>query len=233
MNEVTTDTPKKSLNLRPIFIAIVLVVLAAGAYFFFIQKEGGAKSETVAVVNGTAIDGKALDRGIQQVNASYTSQGMDVGGAETEAAVREQALSALINRQLILDAAINAGVTTDDAAVETEYQNAVSNLGGEENLAAALLEVGMSDEDLRADIKKDLMISAYLEQTLDLQSVTVTDEEIQIAYKTADENNEEELPALEEVEEVIRNQLVYEKQQQLIGAELDRLRAEADIEIKT
>ncbi|OHC37435.1 MAG: hypothetical protein A2211_05350 [Rhodanobacter sp. RIFOXYA1_FULL_67_6] len=90
----------------------------------------------------------------------------------------------------------------------------------------------MTEADLRADIANDVIINKYLDEKLGLNTLTVSDEDVQTAYDAAAESNTEEVPPLEEVAELIRNQLLAEKQQGLIGTELERLRAEATIEIK-
>lgn len=235
MNEVTTEAPNKGNGLLIAFGVIALLALGVGAYFFFTggMNETGdvPEGDAVAIVNGTTIDRATYDRSVTQITGSYTAQGIDTTSAEVSTSIRDQALSALINRQLMVDAATNAGMTASDEEVEAEFQTAVTNMGGAENLNVALSDIGMNETDLRADLRKDVMINKYLDQKLNLQAIVVTDEEVQAAYDTAAETNEQELPAFEDVKELIRNQLTLEQQQVLINAELETLRAAATIQV--
>ena len=130
-------------------------------------------------------------------------------------------------------AALSAGVTVDDSEVDTEYQTVVTSLGSEEALTTALSENGMNEDNLRSEIRTDLLINKYLETKLGVSTIVVTDEEIQTAYDTAISSSEstEEAPALADVRDLISNQLLSEKQQLAINAELERLRQEASIEV--
>lgn len=234
----TSNTSGGNKNLTAILIVAAILVIAGGAYWYLTTRQGEEAAETTsegevaAVVNGHEIDKATLERSIEQVSGSYTAQGIDTSSAEASAAIREQALTALINRQLMIDAAKGAGLTASNEEVEAEYQVAVENIGGAENLSTALSDIGMTEADLRADIANDVIINKYLDENLGLKDLTVTDEEVKTAYDAAAESNTEEVPALEDVEELLRNQLLMEKQQELISTELERLRAEATIEIK-
>ncbi len=131
----------------------------------------------------------------------------------------------------MINAATEAGVAATDEEVEAQFQVALENVGGQENLASALAGIGMTEEELRADIKNDVLINNYLEDKLGLAELSVSDEEVQAAYDAAAASNAEEVPPLADVAELIKNQLLLEKQQQAISVELEKLRAEAEIEV--
>lgn len=238
MDETSNTTSRGNKGLTATLVVVAILLIAGGAYWYLSERQGEEATETedggevAAVVNGHEIDRDTLERSIEQVSGSYTAQGIDTTSAEAVAAIREQALTALINRQLMIGAASGAGLTATEEEVEAEYQVALENVGGAENLTAALSDIGMTEADLRADIANDVIINKYLDEKLGLNTLTVSDEDVQTAYDAAAESNTEEVPPLEEVAELIRNQLLAEKQQGLIGTELERLRAEATIEIK-
>lgn len=218
-----------------IVVVLAILAIAAGAYWY-LQKntvaptdaEGG---EAALIVDGREIDRATLERSVEQIMSTYAAQGVDTSTAEASAAIREQAVTALVNRQLMINAATEAGIEASDEEVEAQFQTALQNVGGQENLTAALSEIGMTEADLRSDIRNDVIINGYLEAKLNIGTLSVTDEEVQTAYDTAAAANSEEVPPLEDVAELIKNQLLMEKQQQAVAAELERLRAEANIEI--
>lgn len=250
MNEVTNETTggeKKGGNMLPIIVVIVIVLaLAAGGYYLVNNNKAEEAPATtddatallglegegpVARVDGVEIGRDEYRRSAEQIISSYAAQGVDVSGADQIAAIKDQALASLINRQLVFAAAEKAGVTADDTAVEAEYQNVLSSLGGEEGVATALTAAGLDEQDLRDDLKKSVIINSYLSSKLNLDAITVSDEEVASYYETAKAGATVEVPALEEVSELIKTQLLAEKQQQAIGTELDGLRANANIEV--
>jgi parvulin-like peptidyl-prolyl isomerase len=237
MNDTTTEarTPNNSSS-KALWLtagAIGAVVLAAGAYYLY-GNNPSSGNQSVARVDGVEITQASYDQSTKQISAAYAAQGVDTASAEIAAAIKEQALNTLINRQLLLSVAEREGHQVDDAEVETEYQNVLAELGGEEGLQAALNETGITETTLRTDLRHDALINKYLRVKLGLEDLVVTDEEVETAYAAALETNAsstEALPPIEDVRELIRGQLVSEKSQALINTELERLRQEATIEI--
>lgn len=218
-------------------ILAVLAVAAGGIYFYMNTNDQVAENNdtgaAVARVNREEISRSEYERSAAQIAGVYASQGANPNDPQVIASVQDQALNTLINRYLMSDAAADSGITVNDAELETEYQTVVTSLGSVEALNTALRENGMDESDLRSEIRVDLLINKYLESKLQISSIAVTDEEIETAYETAIANNEsaEEIPALTDVRDLIGNQLLGEKQQVAINAELERLRQEAEIEV--
>lgn len=258
MNDVDTNkqspaTPldkKSNGNMLAFLVIIAIAVIAGGAYYFLQKKDtvepvvntGNPEisdafsltdADPVAKVDGVEISGEVYRRSITQTVTTYQSQGIDISSTEAVTAIKQQVLDGLISRQLVLKAGIDAGVTVDDAAVETEYQNTITGLGGSEALAEALSSVSMSEADLRSEIKDGLIINGYLTSRISPDSFTFSDEEVLSFYETAKTEAGEtaEIPPLEEVRDVIVSQLRSQAEQQAINAEIERLRAEANIEI--
>ncbi len=225
--------------------AIVVLALVAGGYYYSKNRENApAPADTgtasipgvdgegpVARVDGTEIGREEYRRAVEQLVASYNSQGLDVSSAEAGEGIKTQAVDTLVNRQLVIAAAMKAGITADDQAVEAEYQNLVSSLGGPEQLAAALASANTNEEELRADLKEGVLINNYLAAKTGLNNLTVSDEEVTAYYETAKASSTAGVPELADVKDLIKNQLLADKQQKAIAAEVEKLRAEATIEI--
>lgn len=247
MTEETTETrTSKGSNILPAIIGIVIVLALLGGAYYFLGMQSpeenmnpGGMSEAldlegegpVARVNGVEIGRDEYRRGVEQLVATYATQGITIPDEEA-AAVKEQVINNLINRQLVLAAAISAGTQATEAEIEAEYQNMIANFSDADGLNNALAEAGITEEELRADIEASIMINNYLSNRVDTGSLTVTDAEVAAYYEKAkEEAGSTEVPPLEEVSELIKNQLVAEKQQQALAAELEVLRAGANIEI--
>lgn len=249
------NTPVKSNNgLFAILGLVILIALVVGGYFYFQNQESDSAGNTngnnigsneaqipssletegngpVARVNGEEIEQSEYNKAVQQLISNYAAQGTTITDEEAPQ-VKEQVITTLVNRQLVLQAATEAGITVDDAAVETEYQNTLTNLGGEDSLKSALENAGITNEELRDDLREGLMMNAYLDSQLDLNNISVTDEEVEAYYNSAAESaGETEVPPLADVRELIENQLVSQTQQELINAEIERLRSAAEIEV--
>jgi len=240
MNDVTNETGTKSNSnmLLALFgTLVVLAIVGGGAYFYFNKSSdvtgNNDNTSVVARVNGEEISRAEYDRSVTQIKGAYTSQGADPNDPQVTATAEEQALNTLINRRLMSEAAAKSGIAVEDTEMETQYQAVITNIGGAEALQTALNQSGMSEADLKAEIRTDILINKYLESKLQISSITATDEEIETAYETAVANNQgtEEVPALADVRELISSQLVGEKQQVAINAEIERLRQEAEIEV--
>src|SRR5690606_24713820 len=150
MNEVTTENKSKGNGLMIAVVIAIVAALAIGGYFFYKNNMGDNAAEgAVATVDGVEITRADHDRRAAQLTNVYTSQGIDTSSAEAANAIREQALTTLINRQLVLNAATEAGTTVSDDTVETEYQTLVSSMGGEANLSAAITATGVSLDQFR------------------------------------------------------------------------------------
>lgn len=232
MNDVATEKAAGKKGALIGVLVLAIAALAIGGYFLLQKGDATDGGKTVATVDGEVISQAAFERSATQIKNAFAAQGIDVTSSDIEASIKEQAINTLVNRQLVLNAANKAGITATDEQVDAEYAAIVDNMGGEENLKATLEEGGATIEEFKRDLRSDILINSYLEQKLGTGEVTVTDEEVRAAYDasvgTAEEAN---MPSFEEVAELIRGQLTSQKQEELISAELDRLRAEADIEV--
>lgn len=238
MNDVVNEANRggRKTSLLVLIAIIILAAIGAGAWFYF-EKDAttntptpAANDEVVARVDGVEISRAAYERNLQQLRGAYTSQGIDVSSATSSEVLKEQAINALINRQIIIAAAKAENIAVDTGTIDTEYKNIVEGAGGAEALASALAATGVTDDMVRKDIEEGLIIQQYLATKVGINSATVSEEEVKNYYEAAKKENAE-VPAFEEVSEAIKNQLLAQKQEAMINAALEKLRADAKIEI--
>jgi len=239
----TPNTPPSGGKGAAVVVGIVVLLALVGGGWYLTQvapKENNENTpseaanmepnEPVARVNGQEIIYKDYQERVKEVANAATAQGLDPTDETLAAQISDQAITALINSQILLQNSIEAGITVSDEQIEESYQRAADQLGGEEALQSALQELGFTEEELRADIKEQLLIDAYVQSETDYQNFTASDEEIDSYYAEVSEGNEE-VPPLEEVRDLISSQILTEKQQAAINELVQSLRAEAEIEI--
>ncbi len=115
--------------------------------------------------------------------------------------------------------------------ITERYQGIVDAQGGEEALAARMAELMITKEGLMSDIEDEILIQTHLDTAVDLKSIDVTKEEVDAFYKSVTSNPEVTVPPLEEVRDQVEQEIRYGKQQELIGAYIETLKKDAEVEV--
>lgn len=231
-NTQAAAMPAESGALKKAAVAAVLLVvllgLIAAGYVYF----GGASNPTgpVARVNGIEISRTDYNNSVRTLAQSAATQGFNLNDPQTQTQIQAQALTSLINAELLLQAALDAGVIATDADVQTEYDAIVTSLGGDEALQNQLAANNITEDDLRSDIRDQLTIRAYVEQAVNSGDTSATDAEINEVYSQLVSLGYE-LPELGSIQPAIAERLQLEKEQGLLYSLIDSLRADADVEI--
>lgn len=221
---------------KSLVIAIIGVAVVAGAAWFYLSDTeipgwgiSLNKSEAAARVNGEDITMAEVEEYEGQI---AVSQGFDIAslGEDDRAALQEQALDTLISRLLVKQAAAEAGITAADADVDGQLESIKSQFESNAAYQEALSQEGLTESSLRSRIAADIVIQSYIEQTLDLDSIMATEEEIEAEYDLAASQNEG-FPELSEVRDQIESSIIQEKQQQMITQHIQGLYSEAEVEV--
>ena len=230
--ETTPTVSKKNLCstlCSPTMIAIavgIILILGAGYYAYTAFYKGGG---VVAVVNGTKIYSTEYEEGVALMQQNATQQGADLSDESIVSQIRSQVLEGLIDNTLILSAAKASGITATDEAIQAKYDELVQELGSQEELTKRMGEIGLTEEKLRSNIKDRILADAYTEAETDIETVTVSDEEVNEFVKKISEGGME-LPPLEEIRPQIEAEITAQKKQEIVLSLLEKLRSEADIE---
>jgi peptidyl-prolyl cis-trans isomerase SurA len=231
-------TGAKSNGLRIVVaLAVVLLLIAAG-YLFFTRDgaeplgdaTGSDNLSAVATVNGVGISQAEYDRSLSSISQDATLQGADLADPAVVAEIEDQALTMVINNELLIQAAGNAGYSATAEEVDAQYAAVEAQFGNNAELAARMAEVGLTEEDLRSDIEKQIAVNTFVNEETNLDEVTVTDEEVEtfIASLNIDAA---EMPPLEEIRPQIESSLITQKQQEIIDAFIASLKGSANIEV--
>jgi peptidyl-prolyl cis-trans isomerase SurA len=215
-------------------VVIAVVVVAAGWYFLSGHAEN--RSSTVADANGTVatVNGTPITRG--QLTASESQiaaqQGMVATSTVVQSQLQSDALNSLIGQILLEQVAQQAGITASSTEVDVQLASAKAQFSTNSDYEKALVAQGMTENDLRMAITKNLVINAYLEQQLHLSTATATPAEIQAAYKqVSSQQTGTPIPPLDQVRDQVAKMVVQQKQQTSINAYVAQLRSTANIQI--
>lgn len=108
-----------------------------------------------ARVNGEIITVEEYEKEIARYEEAQRTLGRDAAAAGSPYQV--QVLDALIERLLIEQAAVNAGVIITDADLESEMQQLIERTGGEENFRAWLEQSQFTEDEFRLILRSDMV----------------------------------------------------------------------------
>jgi peptidyl-prolyl cis-trans isomerase SurA len=223
-------------------VPVLVAVLFFGVVGFFVFKGSGVKDlskvpvEKVATVNGVDISKTAYDAQLALLTSSLKAQGIDVEAADRVAQIKTQVLNDLINNELVNQGIVSSGVKATNEEIQAQLQSIITQAGGVDAYKAELTKANMTETQLLDNISKQIAIQKYLAANVDTSKITVTDLEISQFYteysnaqKTA--SSTVKVPALKDLSEQIKQQIITNKQQILINDFLASLKAKATVDI--
>jgi peptidyl-prolyl cis-trans isomerase SurA len=220
-------TVKFIKRLLGITLALLLLLTFTGCT----QSTPEENDDAVAVVNGTEISRADYTHYPDQVKQMYAQQGVDMDDpamAEMVAIIEEQVLDEMINELLFLQEATKAGTTPSEEDIQANIDHTRDAFESEEAFEQALAEIGMTLDDFRQDITEQLTIQAYIDSQR--EDYTPADDEIENLYNEYSAQFQD-MPELEEVRSLLADEIIEEKNDQIIFELLETLRREADIQI--
>lgn len=195
---------------------------------------GDAHEDAVAIVNGQAISKDELERQLDQIKEAMAQQGLDLDSdeaAETLEQYETMIVEQLINQELLLQAATEAGFSADAAEVEENMTLFKENyFETEDDFNNFLEENNYTEEEIYALMAEQIKIENYVVDQIG--EVTISDEELQEAidqlkaqFEDVDESD------LDEMKPFIEEQVKMEKFQTLEKELIESLKEDSDIQI--
>lgn len=141
------------------------------------------KDQVVAIVNGTEITAKQLNKHFTMIKIGYETQtGSKVdekANPELFKEMQESAYEDIIMQTLIKQAAAEKNIVISDKEVEEDLQT-LKKSNGEENFAKLLKQMSMTEADLKEQIELESLFMGLKDKVT--ADVTVTDEEVEEYY---------------------------------------------------
>ncbi|WP_174873544.1 peptidylprolyl isomerase [Vogesella oryzae] len=136
----------------------------------------------VAVVNNSVITRSDLEKRQQEVTANLQHQNIGLPPAEL---LSRQVLDQMINEQLQLQFASNNGIRVGELELDSAMQNvATQNKTDLAGLRAQLAKDGLTLEQLREQVRKDMLLQRVREREI-ASRVNVSDQEVEQVLKSA------------------------------------------------
>jgi peptidyl-prolyl cis-trans isomerase C len=139
---------------------IALITLAALALPLVLT---AADPNAVATVNGVAIAKKDLELQKMWLTENLKRMGREVKDAD-KPMVEQQALDSLIEMELLSQEAKKLGVTVKPEEVAQKYEQFKKNFPKPEDFAQFLKNMDMTEEKLRKDTERELVVNAVMEK---------------------------------------------------------------------
>jgi len=171
--------------------ALVILVVSAGICLSLAacSKSKTDESTTAAVseagvaalVNGTTITMTDVGRVAEGFAANGAPPDPKADGGTFEEKMYYTAVNRLVEQELVMEAAQAQGliVTEEEVAASLSQLKAMS--GGEEAFLGILAERGITEDEVRRDMRTNLTLQRYFEEVVNLNS-PITDEEVQAYY---------------------------------------------------
>ena len=191
------------------------------------------KSEIVAIVNDEELTGDKYNNALMSIQGQMQQMGQDPTSKEASEQIKTQTLDTLVNQTLIRQKATEAKLTASEEEVNKEYATYEEQFGGEEAMTKALEAQKMDKDTLKEQIADSIVFGKYQDKVAPAKEVT--DKQIQEYYDQAATQAKEakqELPPLEESKGEIKGILEQQQQQEIFAAHVEKLKADAKIELK-
>lgn len=224
-------------------IAAVLIVLMSAGVWYVLEKndrvttnvltglftDTPSETDPVVMVNGEPITTALFTTTVKQIETNAVAQGADLADPAIKEQIADQALTMLVNTELLMQAADTAGIEVTEAQIDARIAEIETNLGGPEALEAELVKAEVTIERLREDVLVELTVQTLLESVTAGDAVAVTDAEVEALYEQAG-GEAAGNPPLAEVRDQVVAQIEATRQQEQVQVYLETLRSEAEIE---
>ena len=149
----------------------------------------------VAKVNGKEISAAMLNQQLNAMMQQYAQQVPPDQLSKLQPMLRQQAVAALVNQELLLEEADKEGISPSSDEIDAEFEKIVSQFPTREQFDAQLTQAGVTTDDLRSDLKRNLKIRLLIDKQTP-EGEEVTDQEVETFYA----ENTEQFEQPEQVE---------------------------------
>lgn len=178
--------------------------------------------QVVATVNGREIYGDIYNFVYAQIKVGLHQLGYE---SEDLNEVKDLTLSILINQELLKQDAEHRQISVSESEIEAELEMFKANM----DMQFSMLEnqPKLSEEAYKDQLRFELIHEKYLES--EIEEVDVTDADIEAAYEDL-KAQMEDIPDLADIKEQLKQELMLQKEQEMLQKLVEELENEAHIE---
>jgi peptidyl-prolyl cis-trans isomerase SurA len=169
-----TPRGKRSTPVMP--VVAVLAALTACALVAGCKRESAPGPDVWAAVNGKEI----LRQDVEKIFRSRVNADAPTPSQEEALSLQLSILDELINSEILLERATKNNLVASDAEVEDKFTESKSPYT-EEEFQKKLKETGLTVDDLRSDIRRQLSIQKLLNREV-VAKISITDQDISDFY---------------------------------------------------
>lgn len=160
------------MRLRNIGICAGIVLALVVGY---VTSGNAASSKYAAKVNGVKIKNLTLDSAVTNFTETQKMMGTEVKEEDKEK-LRKGILEELIAAELLYQASKESDLGDLTGVVQEQFDNIVKGFESEEEFKKVLKERGVSEKDLKEDIKKGVHIQAFLDKDI-YQGIVINEQD--------------------------------------------------------
>lgn len=197
--------------------------------------------DVVAEINGEEITKEEFEQ-VYTGQFQQASMMQEMSGEEVnEDELKQQIADGLVSERLLIQEAENRDISASEEDVDAMISEITEANGmeSEDDFFAAMEESGMSEDDIRAELEKQVKVEALIAE--EAGDIEPTDEELQEIYdeqiaareeaQSEGEGEETEPPAFEDVKPQIEEQVAREKEAEAAEGLAEELREDADVTV--
>ena len=136
--------------------------------------------DKMAVVNGTVITRKELNREIKIFKDQLARSGNQIPDLQLEA-IKPKILESLVEQELLLQESRKKGVTVLPEEVEKQFSTVRNRYPTKEEFIEAITRIDLTEDELKKKISKVFAINLFVNNQI-IDKITVTDEEAKSYY---------------------------------------------------
>lgn len=164
---------------RWFFILLTAVSLVTVAMPIF-AAEKKIPDGAVATVNGVTITQDDFDKEMARVRSQFARSGRSLRESQLPD-IKDRVLETLINRELLYQESQNKGIKVEDVEVNQQVDILKKRFPKEDEFKATLLEMKISEAELKSQIRKGMAIQQFVDKDL-VQDVKVSETEVKDFY---------------------------------------------------
>ena len=193
--------------------------------------------DVVATVNGEDITKDEFVPVYESQFQQMAMQQQTTGEQPDQAELKGQVAQQLVDNELLLQGAKDAGIEATDEDIDATLEEVASQngLGSADEVVSALEQQGMSAEEIREDAASQFTLTAYIEQEADISEPTEEELKKQYEQLTAQQSqaggDASQIPPFEEVKEQLAQQTVSQQQNEAATTLAAELREAGDVTI--
>lgn len=235
-----SEAVKHSKKTKMIVIVTLITLVIIGVIIFvaFKYKKQIVVSQdnnlVIAKVNGSEITKKEFSLAMSGIVNSIDFNRVDTTKSTAQEDVMVETLNTLIDNELILQQAKTMKLSVTQNEIDNELIKIKSGFNSYDEYLASLSKTGVTEDELRSDIEKQLLMQQYETRVINPNVDTVSEEDINAFYKKLSDRYIAQgsiAPDLELVRNEIVKKLVEIKHDLVLQTEAKKLRKSAKVEV--